>query len=176
MKNIIFILFILYSFNVHSQKKSVFYNQKGQLYLDTTLTITKSQYKIWAKAEDNLIAKFSNIKFPEIYLENNIKAKGILIASFICDTSNIKDVKVIMDSSGYPAYSLSVIKGVQDQGKSIAAVLRATSSYFSSVTDYMGKYYVAFDFMIIDFYEHLKKRKAVPIIKSSIPTIYIRSH
>jgi hypothetical protein len=176
MKLIVMILFILFSRTTYSQQKSVFYNDKGQLYLDTTLTITKAQYNVWSRAEFNLIAGFAHVKFPEIYVENNIKAKGVLIASFQCDTSDIKAVTILKDSSGSPGYAISVIKGLQDQGKSIANILKQNALNFSSNPEYLGKYYVAFDFMLIDFYQQLNNRKAVPVIRGSIPLIDVGMH
>ena len=95
MKYLIFILLILNSFKAQSQRKSIFYNEKQQFYLDTNLTITKTQYKFWSHAESNLLAVLSQINFPQIYFENNIKSKGILIASFICDSIDIKEVVTI---------------------------------------------------------------------------------
>jgi hypothetical protein len=176
MKYIPVTIFLLFSCAVLAQQRSYLYNEKGQLNSDTTLTITKAQYNTWSQAEFNLLAGFSQIKFPIIYLENGVKAKGVLIASFLCDTSDIKDVTIIKDSSGYPGYAQSVVQGLQEQGKSIAERLKKKARYISTDALYMGIYYVSFDFMLIDFYEQLRDRKAVPIIRGSIPAIDVGLH
>lgn len=153
-------------------RKSFFYNVKGQLILDTTLSITKPQYKTWVQAEFNLVAGFSRIEFPMIYLENAIKPKNTLIVSFVCDTSDIHDIIVLNDTSGF---AIAVIKGLKEQGSGIAAQLRS-SSHSTSEGIYTGKYYFAINFVLVDFYEHLKTQNAVPIIRGTVPLVRIGIH
>jgi hypothetical protein len=147
--------------------KSYFYNEKGQLFLDTTLSITKPQFKAWTHAENNLVAGFSNIEFPPYYLENAIKPGHSLIVSFVCDTSDIHDINVLNDTSGF---AIAVIKGLQKQGSGIAELLK-TGSRATSERNYVGKYYFAIDFVVVDFYEYLKTQRAVPVIRGSTPLV-----
>lgn len=171
MKILFFSLLLFLSATAQSQMSSNFYNEKGQFYLDTTLTISKAQNSIWNRAELNLSAIFSDIKFPPICAENAIKSKGILIASFKCDTSDIEDITILRDSSGQPAFALAVQKGLQECGKNIVKCLKLKARNYSPENLFVGRYYIAFDFMLIDFYEQMKSRKAIPIIKGSLPLI-----
>ncbi len=151
--------------------KSYFYNEKGQFYLDTTLTISKIQYQFWRNTENNLAAAFSRIEYPPIYLENGIKSKSPIIVSFVCDTSDITEIKVLNDSS---VFATAIANGIKQQGKTIVARLRGVNHSSSpSETRYVGKYYIAFSFGLVDFYEQLKTEQAIPIIRQSIPLISV---
>ena len=164
-----YLLLILIATNhfVNAQRSSLIYNEKGQLFVDSSLSISKLQYKTWTYAEYNLLAIFSTIEYPPIYLENGIKPKNIIIASFFCDSTDIREIKVLNDSS---AFSFAVISGLEKSGKRINDLLKGNAKNTTEKI-YLGKYYIAFDFMLIDFYEQLKKQKAIPIIKSSIPMV-----
>ena len=141
-----------------------FYNDKGQFYLDTTLTISKAQLSFWRFAETNLATAFSRIEYPPFYLENGIKTKSPIIVSFVLDTSDITEVKILNDSS---IFATAIKSGMKQQGKDIVAQLRRSYSSAS----YIGKYYIAFNFELIDFNEQLITQKAIPIIRQPIPFI-----
>ena len=98
--------------------------------------------------------------------------KGPLIASFVCDSSDISDIKVLNDSG---VYANAIKIGLKKHGLRISSTLKFRSN-FSSPPIYLGKYYVAFDFNVIDFYERLKTEKAVPIYKCTTPGIDAMSH
>ena len=167
----ILLLFLSVSFYSHSQQ-SFLYNEKGQLFLDTSLTITKAQLRTWSLAENNIVACLSKIEIPDLYREGTVKpkkGKNILIASFVCDSADIKDIEVLNDTGWY---AHAVVRGLQKQGKGIAAQLKSERGK-SSEQIYMGKYYVAINFMLINFYEQLKKEKSVPVIQGTIPLIGI---
>jgi hypothetical protein len=143
-----------------------FYNAKGQFYLDTTLTISKAQLSFWRFAETNLATAFSRIEYPPFYLENGIKTKSPIIVSFVLDTSDITEVKILNDSS---IFATAIKSGMKQQGKDLVAQFRR--SWSSSDTTYVGKYYIAFDFGLVDFSEYLKTQKAIPIIRQTSPMI-----
>lgn len=176
MKFIFFLyLFSFLSITTKAQNQSFLYNEKGQFLLDTTLTISKGQYITWKFAEYNLVAGFSRIEIPDLILEGTIQppiTKRPLIVSFVCDTSDISEIKILNDSS---AYANAVIVGLKKQGSRISSLLKSRSN-FSSPAIYLGKYYVAFDFNVINFYEQLKTKKAVPIYKCTIPGIDVMMH
>lgn len=168
----IFCLLLIVGLVAQAQRvKSYFYNEKGQFYLDTTLTISKVQYQFWSSAENNLAAAFSRIEYPPLYLENGIKSKSPIIVSFVCDTSDITEVKVLNDSS---VFATAITNGLKQQGKTIVARLKGVHRLPSpSETRYVGKYYIAFSFGLVDFYEQLKTEQAIPIIRQSIPFISV---
>ena len=122
-----YLLLILIATNhfVNAQRSSLIYNEKGQLFVDSSLSISKLQYKTWTYAEYNLLAIFSTIEYPPIYLENGIKPKNIIIASFFCDSTDIREIKVLNDSS---AFSFAVISGLEKSGKRINDLLNCSYS------------------------------------------------
>src|SRR5690348_3789050 len=97
MKSLLLFLFILF-FVDNTNAQSILYNEKHQLRADTTFTISETQYKAWRYSEGNVIAGLSTIKFPPVYSENNIPANKILIASFVCDSNEVRDIEVINGS------------------------------------------------------------------------------
>ena len=169
MKYFLVLLFILLMRQeVKSQNSnSSIYNSNGQLYIDTSFSISAEQYKSWLHVESNLIAYFSNLEFPNIYVENSIYPKGILIVSFRCDSNDISDITVLNDTS---LYGKQAILGLKKQGRNIASELKLGASY-SSKGKYLGLYYIPINFRLIDFYQELRKSNAVPIIKSTVPLI-----
>ena len=170
MRTLVNIFFIL-ALNIETQAQNI-YNDKGQFYLDTSLTISSTQNQIWKHAENNLVAIFSKIDYPAIYLENGIKAKGPIIASFMCDTNDISDIKILNDTS---VFATAIIKGLTQNGKRIVTQLRQSSRIYS-ISTYVGKYYIGFSFELVDFYQKLKTLKAVPIIRSSVPLMDYPGH
>ncbi len=90
------LLLILGNFSAYAQP-SYMYNQKGQLCTDTGLSITPEQYRVWSISENNVAALLADIIFPVIYVENNIQAKGFLIASFVCEKDSIRNIEVAKD-------------------------------------------------------------------------------
>ncbi len=170
---LILILTLLVRQEVKSQNsQSSIYNSNGQLYIDTSYSISSEQYKSWSHAESNLMCYFSKLEFPTIYLENNISPKGILIISFRCDTNDISDITVLNDTS---LYAKQIILGLKKQSRNIASELKLGASY-SSKGKYLGRYYIPINFRLIDFYQELRKSNAVPIIKSAEPLISRRMH
>ena len=172
----ILVLLLSVNFYSHSQQ-SFLYNKKGQLLLDTTLTITKAQLRTWVMAENNIVAGLSRIEIPPLFLEGVFRAKTekkIFIVSFVCDSFDIKNVEVLNDTSwGWVAKS--VINDIQKQGKGIAGHLKSRSR-MTSEQIYMGRYYVAINFVMVNFDELLKNDKAVPIIKGTIPLVETIMH
>jgi hypothetical protein len=161
---------IVLLFAATASAQSYLYNEKGQLILDTSLTISQSQLMKWRQAENNIVAWLSRIKIPDLYREGVVKPQGgtqIFIAGFTVDSADIKDIEVLNDTSWY---ANAVVKGLKEQGKNIARTLKSRSRITQDQV-YMGKYYVAVNFLLISFYEHLKNDKAVPIIQGTIPII-----
>ena len=167
---LVILCFVLVS--VYAQNhQSYFYNDKGQFLLDTTLTISKEQLLKWLRVEFNMVAGLSNIEFPTMYRDNNVQPpKHPIIVSFELDTSDIKNIKIISDSSNYDH---AVIKGLQKQGSGIADRL---NRYSSTAEKSKEIYYLAFKFELIDFYKKLRTDHAVPIIRNSSPLIEVNMH
>ena len=107
------------------------------------------------------------LPISNIYVENSIYPKGILIVSFRCDTNDISDITVLNDTG---LYGKQAILGLKKQGRNIASELKLGASY-SSKGKYLGLYYIPINFRLIDFYQELRKSNAVPIIKSTLPLI-----
>ena len=160
------ILILLVQQEVKSQNlKSSIYNSNGQLYIDTSLSVSSEQYKSWSYVESNLIYFFSKLELPTIYLENVVYPKGIIIVSFTCDSNDISNIKVLNDTS---YYAKRTILGLKKQSRNIASELKLGASY-SSNGKYLGLYYIPINFKLIDFHQELRKSNAVPIIKSTVP-------
>jgi hypothetical protein len=156
-------------------KDSFLYNQKGQLRLDTTLTISAQQYDTWRQAELDIVYVLSHIQIPDLFMEGIPVPEGtksVVIATFVCDTADITDVHALNDTSWY---ARAVERGLKSFGKSIAGKLKGYSARTSEGV-YTGRYYVAISFMLIDFYEQLNLQKAVPVIKTTIPLLDSRAH
>ena len=56
---------------------------------------------------------------------------------------------------------------MQKQGKGISDLLKV----YGIGNNYQGKYYVAINFMLIDFKEQLNAKKAIPIVRTSVPLV-----
>lgn len=163
---LLFITFI--SVSTQAQTRTSFmYDDKCRLKHDTTLSISKALCETWSYAENNIAAYLANVEIPKEYLENGLKPRHSLIASFDCDSADVKNIKVLNDTSGYAD---AIKECIKKQGKKIAAELKKKSG---STKDkkYLGKYYVAFNFMLMNFSQQLKNGKAVPIIRGTTPMV-----
>jgi hypothetical protein len=141
------------------------YDSKCRLKHDSTLSISKALCETWSYAENNIAAHLSHVEIPKDYLETGFKLRHAVIASFECDSADVSDVRVLNDTTGYAGAVKDCIK---KQGKKIAAELRQGSNKTAG-KKYLGKYYVAFNFMLMNFNQQLKNGKAVPIIRSTTP-------
>ena len=148
-------------------RTSSMYDGKCRLKHDTALSISKSLCETWSYAENNIAAYLANVEIPQEYLVNGLKPRHAIIASFDCDSANVKNIKVLNDTTGYAD---AIKECINRQGKKIAAELKKKSS---STKDkkYLGKYYVAFNFMLMNFNQQLKNGKAVPIIRGTTPMV-----
>jgi hypothetical protein len=160
-------LLMMTSIATQAQHPSFFYNYKGQFYLDTSLTITNAQYKAWNNSEYALVSIFSKIDYPPILVENGIKSKSPVIVSFFCDTIDIKEIKFLNDT-GY--FANAIKNSLKQQGKEISARLKGTNRS-SSDKEYVGKYYIAFNFELFELDEYLKTHRAIPITRPSVRLI-----
>ena len=142
------------------------YNERGQFYLDTTLSISQNQFEVWKRAEFNIIGYLSGVEYPPIYLENGIEPAGIVIASFECDSDVISDIKILNDTS---EFANSVKRKINEVRVRIINELKLHSKLNGH--NYTGKYYLAFNFLMIDFYKELTKSKSIPIIRGSVPLL-----
>lgn len=170
-KLFVFVTLLIIQIPVFAQSRSYFYNENGQFLLDTTLTISKEQLRKWLRAENNIVAGLSNIEYPPIFLDNKIQPPEYpIIVSFELDTADIKNIKIISDSSNYDH---AVTNSLQKQGSDIAYRL---NRWDSSKTEKISEtYYLAIKFEMINFYEKLRQNHAVPVIRSSRPLIDVLS-
>jgi hypothetical protein len=159
-----FILIAIMFANAQTNTSSM-YDSKCRLKHDSTLSISKALCETWSYAENNIAAHLSHLEIPKEYLENGFKARHAVIASFECDSADVSNVKVLNDTTGYADAVKNCIKS---QGKKIAAELKQSSKKTES-KKFMGKYYVAFNIMLMNFNQQLKNAKAVPIIRSTTP-------
>jgi hypothetical protein len=163
--NILFLLLTIGCSAQDQNSESFFYNTKGQLIFDTTLSITKVQYETWVLAEYNLISCFSKIEFPKVSLANSKKPKSTLIVSFVCDTFDLTDVEVLKDTS---EFATAIKYCLKNQGREIVRELKSWS-LITSHGNYKGRYYFPINFMLVDFKEQLKTQKAVTIMRITEP-------
>lgn len=171
MRSHLALTLILFLIETSNLQAGFLYDQKGQLYLDSNLSISQNQLDVWNRAEMNVIAFLSDVKYPPIYWENGIKPKGPIIASFECDTLQIFNIAVLNDTSEF---------GKVIENKMVEAKVKILKEliFQSKVCrkDFIGKYYLAFDFRLIDFYKELNDSKAVPIIQRAPALIDNRMH
>src|SRR6185295_2194456 len=157
----LFILLVSVSVKAQTRTSSM-YDDKCRLRQDTTVSISKALCETWSYAENNIAALLSHVEIPKEYLDNGFKVRHAVVASFECDSSDVKNVKVLNDTTGYADAIKDCIK---KQGKKIAAELKKKSKS-TDAKKYLGKYYVAFNIMLMNFNQQLKNAKAVPIIRS----------
>ena len=141
------------------------YDEKYRLRHDTTVSISKSLYETWTYAENNIAAYLSHVEIPKEYLESGYRPRKAVVASFEFDSASISNIKILNDTSGYADAVKDCIKKA---GRKIADELRKKSSLTTGKV-YMGKYYVAFNFILMNFNQQLKNGKAIPIIRGTTP-------
>ena len=164
----ILILSVFISVSAMAQTRtSSMYDDKCRLRHDTSLNISKALCETWSYAENNIAAYLSRVEIPKEYLESGFRVKHAVIASFECDSADVDKIKVLNDTTGYADAVKDCIK---NQGKKIASELKQKSRS-TQAGKYIGKYYVAFNFMLMNFNQQLRNGKAVPIIRGTIPMV-----
>lgn len=171
------LLFIFISTNAFSQRwenaDSYLYYNNGTLKVDTTLHISKMQFKVLHPVErDIIIAIHHNTQYSPLAHENGIK--GTVIAAFDCDTNEIKNIRVIKKVGA--ALDEAVIAGIKKAEKDILknfkrSMLHRLNPAENNKPD--GTYYFPVNFRTIDFEQELKKTGTIPITKESINLIYL---
>lgn len=139
---------LLLTLSSEAQKTfSKLYNTKGELFADTTLTITKKQLNKWIVIEDTLTKRIlDKLHYPQLNLEAEVSGKVII--SFTLDTSgNFNDFKLenficVSDDSSH-----TITKSFK---KSAVSATNYYSSYFGFKSDKKSieKYYLPFDFIV----------------------------
>lgn len=166
MKRNLFALFLLFflPFLISAQnvEYSTLYFNNGKLRADSTLSISAEQFKIWWQAEEGIVYTIaSKLTYPEVCKRNGVE--GNLIVAFDFAGSEIKNIKVLKPSN--PHFSEAAINAIQNSAKTIFEVLN------SKKYNPKGTYYLPLDFDLIDLRGEVKKRSAVPIIKTVEPII-----
>ena len=162
---IIGLLFPIITFS-QENIKSYIYNDNGQLRIDTTLKISHEQFGIWYLAENNLLDLISNkVDFSRLAREAGIT--GIAIISFECDTMGIYNIRIIKNIGG--GLDENIINGLEKISEKIVREFRIIQSIKNTYQiNYLGTYYIPFDFSLINLREEMKRTNAIPIIDSKI--------
>lgn len=163
---IICLLFPIITFSQENYK-SLIYNDKGQLRIDTTLKISQKQFDIWYLSENNILAIISNnIVYSRLAREAGIK--GIAVLAFDCDTLNLNNIRMIKNLGG--GLDENIIEGIEKINERIVFEFRHIQSLNKKdPIKYLGTYYIPINFSLIDLKEEMKKTNAIPIIDSKIP-------
>lgn len=146
---------------------SYLYNLKGQLLIDTTFTISSEQFEIWKRAEYNILLFVSeDVEYSRIAKEAGIK--GIAIIAFDCDSISIKNIRLIKKLGG--GLDEVIIEGIKKSNDIIISQFkRYQNNKNGEKLNYQGTYYIPFDFSLIDMYELIKTKNAIPIFESKPP-------
>lgn len=165
---------LLYSLNSYCQNfgKSNLYLETGQLKADTTLRISTNQYNLWVIAENKIIrAIYAKTKYSALAKDAGITGK--IIVAFECDTDKIKNITVVSKRLG-GGLEESVIEGFTLATTEILqSIIQAQDDNLVDKYAYIGKYYMPFEFSLININHELENKGAIPIIDMS--TILIGS-
>lgn len=149
--------------------RSDLYNSKGQLRIDTTLTIGPQQSRIWNNIEGNILHHIHrNVTYPEIAKEVNLT--GVVIIAFYCDTSEIKNIRIVKEES--ELLNNAAIEGVTKiKEKLVFQFIAIQSSYRGQKYNYIGNYYLPIKFDLIDLNKQMRREHVMPIIGVRTPGI-----
>jgi hypothetical protein len=115
--------------------------------------------------ESNLLTYMSKeIVYPQFAKESKIK--GIVIVAFDCDTSEIRNVRLINQIGG--GIDEAVLEGMNRSKERILQQFKSTYLWTHKKKvryDYLGTYYIPFDFNLIYLHEHMKEKNTFPIIE-----------
>ena len=144
--------------------QSYIYNSKGQLIIDTTLTINQDQLNIWRLMESKMLSLISmNIDYSNMARESGIY--GIAIVAFDFDSLDLKNIRLIKNIGG--GLDENIIDGMERISEKIVLEFRLIQNLIK--LNYQGTYYIPFEFSLIDLNEIMKKKNSIPIIDSKIP-------
>jgi len=134
--------------------EALLYNNKGQLRADTTLTIDKIVLNKWILVEKLMIEMLlNNVSYSQMALDFDLE--GTSVISFDIDISgNLIDYKVIKQVGG----------GLEEIIISQLKTFEFLTSLSSIGRPYF-RYYLAFDFKIVDTEKYLKEHNKIPIFK-----------
>ena len=146
MKPILTLFLFIISFSSHSQENGLFYNSKGQLKADTTLSINQDQLYKWSRVEDWVTEYLiNNIIYSPMAVDANLS--GVSIVSFTIDsTSNIIKYQIIEKVMGGLEYEIERVVS-----RSNYLLQKLAPSDKKTYT-----YYLAFDFSIIDIMNEME--------------------
>ncbi len=153
MKKLVLLLFLMFPFVALFAQKSNIYNEKGQLYMDTTLCIPTKYLDDFVNFEKELLPFiFEGIRYPQISADNDIQGEVIIR---IYKTGQNK-VEVGIEKSSDKLFSKEV--------------LRVLDFYKNRIGNYYMKegkleFYIPFKFEIVNssYKKDLKEKKAVII-------------
>jgi len=151
-------------------QKSYIYNEMGQLRVDTTLSISQNQYRIWCSIEGNILSHVSNsIDYNRMAKESGLT--GIIIVAFDSDTLDLKNIRLLNQFGG--GLDENVITGINKISKKIVNEFRMIQGIRRKGTplEYLGTYYIPISFKIIKPSDYMKETNTMPIIGISSGTI-----
>ena len=146
-------------------KASFMYNEKYQFRTDTSLTVARALCETWSYAERNIAAILSDTKIPEENVQSGLRCKHPIIVSFECDSADISHIKFVNDTS---SYGRAAAESLKKHGKKIAEQLRSKSS-LTQEKKFLGKYYIAFNFLLLNFNDQFRNQKAIPVVGTTNP-------
>ncbi len=149
--------------------RSAIYNYKGQLRIDTSLTIGYEQYRVWSNIEHNILNHlYKHVVYPTLAIES--RQTGIVIISFYCDTLEIKNVRLIEKNT--ELLNNATIEGFTKIKEKLIYEFRAIlSSHHGQKYTYIGNYYLPIKFDLIDLNKQMTEDYIMPIIGTKISGI-----
>ncbi len=135
--------------------ESLLYNNKGQFRKDTSLTITPVQLTKWKRIEQDFINQMlHDVIFSQFAIENY--TSGTSVISFEVDKSGkMTDFNIIKKVGGGLE---EIIKNAINSFNMLTSIAPAGTKNF--------RYYLAFDFQLIDAKNYIEKENAIPITKA----------
>lgn len=151
------------------ENRSLIYNYKGQLRIDTSLTISQKQFKAWSMAESNILTHLSKaIEYPPLAKESGIK--GVVIVSIECDTFEIKNIIPLTNYGG--GLENAAVQGIEKIKKKILMEFKLTQNIIRDMPIlHPGTYYIPIDFNFIDLTKYMKNNHTIPILETKAPLI-----
>lgn len=165
-----YLLIILAAFSIEiavsqQDNQSFLYTALGKLKSDSSLGLSPAQYRIWTKAERDIIGLLiSKIEYPPIVLESIMEGRAIL--SFEFDSTGISDIHLLKKSAS-TAFDDSILEGFKKVNDKVLAKLRkaqTASNHPKSQT--FGTYYITINFDLIDTEEYARRKGSIPIIRA----------
>ena len=150
---------------------SALYFNNGKLRADSSLSISAEQFKVWRRAEENIVGFInSHLSYPSVAARNGLEGRAVI--AFEYKNKEIKNVRVV--NATWEGFSEMATQAFQ---KSTPLILNEFN-YWKRNFDFNlnGTYYLPIDFSLTVFREEMKKRNAIPVLKLSEPSIRVYGH